>query len=57
MHAVSYTLLYSTLSEAMSTLLDILFFLAFCTLFLVCQTSYCVHAMDGHAQHILTKWS
>ena len=26
MHAVSYTLLYSTLSEAMSTLLDILFF-------------------------------
>ena len=26
MHAVSYTLLYSILSEAMSTLLDILFF-------------------------------
>ena len=33
------------------------FFLAFCTLFLVCQRSNCVHAMDGHAQHILTKWS
>ena len=65
-HAVSYTLLYSTLSEAMSTLLDILFFSSHFVHYFLCAkdlTAYMlwmvmhnISSPNGHESRIYFMW-